>query len=41
MGSGPRARLGELLLPQNEPGSSIMPGKINPIQAEALMQACQ
>ena len=40
MGSGPRAGLGELL-PQNEPGSSIMPGKINPIQAEALMQACQ
>ncbi|MEE8632506.1 MAG: class II fumarate hydratase, partial [Candidatus Bathyarchaeia archaeon] len=38
MGSGPRAGLGELLLPQNEPGSSIMPGKINPTQAEALIQ---
>jgi fumarate hydratase class II len=40
MGSGPRAGLGELLLPQNEPGSSIMPGKINPTQAEALIQVC-
>ncbi|MBD3191517.1 MAG: aspartate ammonia-lyase [Candidatus Heimdallarchaeota archaeon] len=40
MGSGPRAGLGELLLPQNEPGSSIMPGKINPTQAEALVQVC-
>jgi fumarate hydratase class II len=38
MGSGPRAGLGELLLPQNEPGSSMMPGKINPTQAEALIQ---
>jgi len=38
MGSGPRAGLGELLLPVNEPGSSIMPGKINPTQAEALIQ---
>ncbi len=38
MGSGPRAGLGELLLPQNEPGSSIMPGKINPTQSEALIQ---
>ncbi len=38
MGSGPRAGLGELLLPQNEPGSSIMPGKVNPTQAEALIQ---
>ena len=36
MGSGPRAGLGELLLPENEPGSSIMPGKVNPTQAEAL-----
>lgn len=40
MGSGPRAGLGELLLPPNEPGSSIMPGKINPTQAEALIQVC-
>ncbi len=36
LGSGPRAGLGELILPENEPGSSIMPGKINPTQAEAL-----
>ncbi|MSO70660.1 MAG: class II fumarate hydratase [Alphaproteobacteria bacterium] len=36
LGSGPRSGLGELLLPENEPGSSIMPGKINPTQAEAL-----
>jgi fumarate hydratase, class II len=36
MASGPRAGLGELLLPENEPGSSIMPGKVNPTQAEAL-----
>jgi fumarate hydratase class II len=40
MGSGPRAGLGELILPQNEPGSSIMPGKINPTQAEVLIQVC-
>ena len=40
MGSGPRAGLSELLLPQNEPGSSIMPGKINPTQSEALIQVC-
>ena len=40
MGSGPRAGLGELLLPPNEPGSSIMPGKINPTQSEALLQVC-
>lgn len=38
MGSGPRAGLGELLLPENEPGSSIMPGKVNPTQSEALIQ---
>ncbi len=38
MGSGPRAGLGELILPQNEPGSSIMPGKVNPTQSEALIQ---
>jgi fumarate hydratase class II len=40
MGSGPRAGLGELALPQNEPGSSIMPGKVNPTQSEALIQVC-
>jgi fumarate hydratase, class II len=40
MGSGPRAGLGELQLPANEPGSSIMPGKINPTQAEALSMVC-
>lgn len=40
MGSGPNAGLGELSLPSNEPGSSMMPGKVNPTQAEALIQAC-
>jgi len=40
LGSGPRAGLGELLLPANEPGSSIMPGKVNPTQAEALAMVC-
>ncbi|MHA1916540.1 MAG: class II fumarate hydratase [Promethearchaeota archaeon] len=40
MGSGPRAGLNELTLPQNEPGSSIMPGKVNPTQSEALIQVC-
>jgi fumarate hydratase class II len=40
MGSGPSAGLGELQLPSNEPGSSIMPGKVNPTQAESLMQVC-
>jgi len=40
MGSGPRAGLGEMTLPQNEPGSSIMPGKVNPTQCEALIQVC-
>ncbi|MEQ1618568.1 MAG: class II fumarate hydratase [Terricaulis sp.] len=40
LGSGPRAGLGELTLPENEPGSSIMPGKVNPTQCEALTQAC-
>ena len=40
MGSGPRAGLGELLLPENEPGSSIMPGKVNPTQIEALLMVC-
>ena len=40
LGSGPRAGLGELSLPANEPGSSIMPGKVNPTQVEALTQVC-
>ena len=40
MGSGPRAGLGELLLPENEPGSSIMPSKVNPTQIEALTMVC-
>jgi fumarate hydratase class II len=40
LGSGPRAGLGELVLPANEPGSSIMPGKVNPTQCEALMMVC-
>jgi len=42
LGSGPRSGIGELVLPENEPGSSIMPGKVNPTQAEAVtMVACQ
>jgi len=42
LGSGPRTALGELALPANEPGSSIMPGKVNPTQCEALsMRAIQ
>ena len=40
LGSGPRSGLGELRLPENEPGSSIMPGKVNPTQAEALTMVC-
>jgi len=40
LGSGPRCGLGELILPENEPGSSIMPGKVNPTQSEALTQVC-
>jgi fumarate hydratase class II len=40
LGSGPRSGLGELILPENEPGSSIMPGKVNPTQAEAMTQVC-
>lgn len=40
MGSGPRCGLGELLLPENEPGSSIMPGKVNPTQSEAMTMVC-
>ena len=39
-GSGPRSGLGELLLPENEPGSSIMPGKVNPTQVEAITMVC-
>ncbi len=40
LGSGPRCGLGELILPENEPGSSIMPGKVNPTQCEAMTQVC-
>ena len=40
MGSGPRSGLGELLLPENEPGSSIMPGKVNPTQCESMTMVC-
>src|SRR5580658_124743 len=40
MGSGPRTGLGELILPENEPGSSIMPGKVNPTQCEAMTMVC-
>jgi fumarate hydratase, class II len=40
LGSGPRSGLGELELPENEPGSSIMPGKVNPTQSEAMTQVC-
>jgi fumarate hydratase class II len=40
LGSGPRCGLGELLLPENEPGSSIMPGKVNPTQCEAMTMVC-
>ncbi len=40
LGSGPRSGLGELALPENEPGSSIMPGKVNPTQCEAVTQVC-
>lgn len=40
MGSGPRCGLGELMLPENEPGSSIMPGKVNPTQCEAITMVC-
>ncbi len=40
LGSGPRSGLGELILPPNEPGSSIMPGKVNPTQAEAMLMVC-
>ena len=40
LGSGPRCGLGELILPENEPGSSIMPGKVNPTQCEAMTMVC-
>jgi fumarate hydratase, class II len=40
LGSGPRSGLGELALPENEPGSSIMPGKVNPTQSEAMIMVC-
>jgi len=40
LGSGPRCGLGELILPENEPGSSIMPGKVNPTQSEAMTMVC-
>ena len=40
LGSGPRSGLGELALPENEPGSSIMPGKVNPTQSEAMTMVC-
>ncbi len=40
LGSGPRSGIGELQLPENEPGSSIMPGKVNPTQCEALLMVC-
>src|SRR6185436_21022220 len=40
LGSGPRSGFGELILPENEPGSSIMPGKVNPTQAEAVTMVC-
>jgi fumarate hydratase class II len=40
LASGPRCGLGELLLPENEPGSSIMPGKVNPTQCEAMVMVC-
>jgi fumarate hydratase class II len=40
LGSGPRSGIGEIILPANEPGSSIMPGKVNPTQCEALTMIC-
>jgi fumarate hydratase, class II len=40
LGSGPRSGIGELMLPENEPGSSIMPGKVNPTQSEAMTMVC-
>src|SRR6202000_2136591 len=40
LGSGPRCGIGEISLPENEPGSSIMPGKVNPTQSEAMTMVC-
>src|SRR5690606_28224149 len=40
MASGPRSGIGEIIIPENEPGSSIMPGKVNPTQCEALTMVC-
>ena len=40
LSSGPRCGIGELILPANEPGSSIMPGKVNPTQSEAILMVC-
>jgi fumarate hydratase class II len=40
LASGPRSGIGELIIPENEPGSSIMPGKVNPTQCEALTMVC-
>jgi fumarate hydratase class II len=40
LSSGPRSGIGELIIPDNEPGSSIMPGKVNPTQPEALTMVC-
>src|SRR6185503_11387165 len=40
LASGPRCGIGEILIPENEPGSSIMPGKVNPTQCEALTMVC-
>src|SRR5690606_4434925 len=40
LSSGPRSGIGEILIPENEPGSSIMPGKVNPTQVEALTMVC-
>ncbi len=40
LGSGPRCGIGEIMLPENEPGSSIMPGKVNPTQSEAMTMVC-
>ncbi len=40
LASGPRSGIGEIRIPENEPGSSIMPGKVNPTQCEALTMAC-
>jgi fumarate hydratase class II len=41
LASGPRSGIGEIIIPENEPGSSIMPGKVNPTQCEALTMVCK